>query len=260
MKVLVTGAGGTIGKVLCGLLEQRSIEVISWNRNRIPLEEYQVMEDYVKDVQPDILFHLAFASKLTGIENETWKINYEWPGELAWITRQLQVKFVFTSSNLVFSNRQFGPFDTASKPDAESGYGYEKRMAEERVRAQNPDALIARLGWQIGHAAGSNNMIDYLQRQMDESGIIRANVNWKPACSFLDDTCSQLIDLAADCPPSLYQLDANEHWNFFEIATALNKLHSNPWKVEAVSGEIMDNRMTDARLQLPSLINYLDLP
>ncbi|MBP9883352.1 MAG: hypothetical protein KBF32_08115, partial [Chitinophagales bacterium] len=76
----------------------------------------------------------------------------------------------------------------------------------------------------------------------------------------LADTCSQLIDLAADCPPSLYQLDANEHWNFFEIATALNKLHGHPWKVEAVSGEIMDNRMTDARLQLPSLINSLDLP
>ncbi|MBK6484148.1 MAG: sugar nucleotide-binding protein [Chitinophagaceae bacterium] len=260
MKALLTGANGTIGMALRKLLNQNHIEVIGWNRDEVPVDDYQRMEDFVRETQPDFLFHLAFASKLTGIENETWKINYEWPGELAWITRKLKVKFVFTSTNLVFSNRQSGPFDTTSKPDAESGYGYEKRMAEERVRSQNPDALIARLGWQIGHAAGSNNMIDYLQRQMDDNGIIRANVNWKPACSFLADTCSQLIDLAADCPPSLYQLDANEHWNFFEIATALNKLHGNPWKVEAVSGEIMDNRMTDARLQLPSLINYLDLP
>lgn len=259
MKALVTGARGTIGSVLCRLLKQRGIEVFGWNRQLIPIDDYRRMMDFMQEIRSDVLFHLAYTPQHHN-NHKSWKVNYEWPGELAWITRQLQMKFVFTSTNLVFSNRQSGPFDTASKPDAESGYGYEKRMAEERVRSQNPDALIARLGWQIGNAAGSNNMIDYLQRQMDDNGIIRANVNWKPACSFLADTCSQLIDLAADCPPSLYQLDANEHWNFFEIATALNKLHNNAWKVEAVSGEIMDNRMTDSRLQLPSLKHYLALP
>lgn len=259
MKALVTGVHGTIGSVLCSLLKQRGIDVVGWNRQLIPTDDYRRMENFMLEVHPDVLFHLAYTSQHHN-SPESWKVNVAWPGELAWITSRLKVKFVFTSTNLVFSNRQPAPFDTASKPDAASGYGYEKRMAEERVRAQNPDALIARLGWQIGYAAGTNNMIDYLQRQMDESGIIRANVNWKPACSFLQDTCNQLIHLAADYPPSLYHLDANVRWNFYEIATALNKLHGNPWKVETVSGAIMDYRMTDTRLQLPALINYLDLP
>ncbi|MGB3076482.1 MAG: sugar nucleotide-binding protein, partial [Chitinophagales bacterium] len=179
--------------------------------------------------------------------------------ELAWITRKLNVKFVFTSTNLVFSNRQSGPFDTTSKPDAESGYGYEKRMAEERVRSQNPDALIARLGWQIGHAAGSNNMIDYLQRHMDESGIIRANVNWKPACSFIEDSCHRLLDLALNDAPSLYMIDANTRWNLFEIATALNHQHGNRWKILPFAGENIDNRMNDERINIPALDQRLNL-
>ncbi|MBK9729870.1 MAG: sugar nucleotide-binding protein [Chitinophagaceae bacterium] len=259
MKALVTGAGGTIGKVLCGLLEQRRIEVISWNRNKIPLEDYQQMEDFVSHVQPDILFHLGYASKPSGIENESWKINYEWPGELAWITRKLNVKFLFTSTNLVFSNSQQGPFDTASIPQAESGYGYEKRKAEEYVLSQNPASIVARLGWQIASAAGSNNMIDYLQNQMNKFGEVRVNINWKPACSFIEDTCDRLLDLALNDAPSLYMIDANTRWNLFEIATALNHQHGNRWKILPFAGENIDNRMNDERINIPALDQRLNL-
>lgn len=259
MKAIITGSGGTIGKVLCKLLLQSNITVVPWNRNEVPVNDYQKMEDFVHKVQPDLFFHLAFASELKGIENESWKINYEWTSELAWITHKLNVKFLFTSTNLVFSNQQQGPFSTVSVPDAASGYGFEKRKAEERVLYQNPEATIARLGWQIGTAPGSNNMIDYLQKQMNEYGLVKANVNWKPACSFLPDTCAQLIDLMMNHPPSLYQLDSNARWNFFEIATALNKLHANRWFIEAVSGEVLDNRMPDARLHIPLLDQHLSL-
>ncbi|HUM48204.1 MAG TPA: sugar nucleotide-binding protein [Chitinophagales bacterium] len=257
MKALITGASGTIGTVLCMLLRQRNFEVITWNRNKVPVDNYQAMEDFVRDIKPDVLIHLAFASIPTGITNESWKINYEWTSELAWITRQLGVKFLFTSTNLVFSDKQQGPFNTSAQPDAEYGYGYEKRMAEQRVFSQNPHAVIVRLGWQIGSAAGNNNMIDYLQRQMNDFGEIQANINWKPACSFINDTAEKLLALATDYSPSVYMMDANMCWNFFEIASALNKLHGFPWKIKSVSGAVLDNRMIDPRIQINGLNEHL---
>lgn len=257
MKALVTGARGTVGSVLCQLMQQRQMEVVHWNRQIVPIDDYQRMEDFVQEVSPDVLFHLAYDSKRRGSIHESWKINFEWPGQLAWITRKLNVKFLFTSTNLVFSKRKKGPFLPGTIPEEENGYGYEKRMAEDRVLYQNRDAIIARLGWQIGINAGSNNMMDYLQRQIDESGMIQANINWKPACSFLTDTCEVLLELAIDFSPSVYMIDANREWNFFEIASALKQLHNNDWKIIPVQGEDLDNRMIDQRIKINSLKGHL---
>ena len=70
---------------------------------------------------------------------------------------------------MVFSDRAVGPFTRASVADAEHGYGQEKRLAEARVLAQNPAAVVVRLGWQIGFEGG-NVMVAALSEQMRERG------------------------------------------------------------------------------------------
>ena len=260
MRALITGAGGTIGKVLCELLLRDNMEVIAWNRDQIPVDDYQRMEDFVRKVQPDILFHLAYASRLSGIENESWKINFEWTSELAWITKILSVKFIFTSTNLVFSNRIEAPYTVLSIPDADAGYGFEKRKAEERVLSQNPNAIITRLGWQIGKQAGSNNMIDYLERKMKQEGEVHASIHWKPACSFLEDTCQKLIEIATGFSPGIYMIDSNEKWSFYDIAKALNILHQYPWKIIPAENYTADTRMKDDRVNMIPLKERLPLP
>lgn len=81
---------------------------------------------------------------------------------------------------MVFTDDAVGPFTPESVPDAREGYGFEKYTAEQQIRQANPDAVIARLGWQIGAAPGSNNMIDFLAKQ----DVVRASEKWFPACSF----------------------------------------------------------------------------
>jgi dTDP-4-dehydrorhamnose reductase len=210
------------------------------------------MEDFVRREKPDVLFHLAIGSQPTGKPNESWLVNYEWTSELAWITRQLGVRFVFTSSVMVFSENAKGPFTLESIPDAPEGYGYEKRMAEQRVFYQNPNAHVARIGWQIGDAPGSNNMIDYFEKQTAQHGQIKASRKWLPACSFVQDTAAALAKLAGK-PPGLYMADANTKWNFFEIASALNKKHDNRWKIVATDDFTCDQRMIDPRVAVQSL-------
>src|SRR5690606_6962301 len=114
--------------------------VVAWDRKAVPIDNYAEMERFLAQTKPDALFHLAIASKPTGRENEGWMVNYYWPSELAWATRQLKIPFVFTSSVMVFTNNAKGPFTIESPPDAAEGYGGEKRRAEERVFYQNPDA------------------------------------------------------------------------------------------------------------------------
>lgn len=252
MKALITGASGAVGSELQRFLEARGWEVVTWNRREVPIDVYAAMEDFVRDVQPDVLFHLAIATESTGRENESWVVNYEWTSELAWICHVLDVQFVFTSSVMVFTNDAKGPFTLDTEPDAPEGYGYEKRMAEERVFYQNPQAVVARIGWQIGEASGSNNMVDFLEKQMQEQGQINASNKWLPACSFIKDTVQTLVDLSQE-ESGLYMVDSNSCWNFYEIASALNELHGKRWKVVANEDFVYDQRMLDARVDIQPL-------
>ncbi len=252
MKALITGIHGTVGSALAAHLTQQGHRVSGWDRAAVPIDQYQAMEDFVRAEKPDVLFHLAIASRATGKPNESWLVNYDWTSELAWITRTLGIRFIFTSSAMVFSDNAKGPFTLESKPDAPEGYGYEKRMAEQRVFQQNPDAVVTRLGWQIGEKAGSNNMIDFFEKQSKERGKVGASRKWYPACSFLPDTASALAWLAAALP-GLYQIDSNKNWTFYEIACALSEKHGGRWKIEPNDDFVFDQRLIDPRVPIPPL-------
>jgi len=146
MKVMITGINGVVGTAMKSYLESKKIEVIGWDRSKVSIFDYNEMEQFLKQEKPDILFHFALPSKSTGIDNEGWKVTYEWTSELAWLTSQLGIKFLFSSTAMVFTDDAIGPFTVGSLPDAKEGYGYEKYMAEQKAKSQNPDVYITRLG------------------------------------------------------------------------------------------------------------------
>jgi dTDP-4-dehydrorhamnose reductase len=260
MKVLVTGAHGTVGSRLCDFLQRQGVEVVRWARSHVPVDDYWAMEHFVRSVAPDVLFHLAAASSPSQRPDDSWRVNYEWTSELAWICRQVGVRFVFTSSVMVFTDGARGPFTPDSVPDATEGYGNEKRLAEARVFHQNPEARVARLGWQMDFGFSGNQMGAWLETRAREQGRVEASTRWYPACSFLDDTARALLALAW-VEPGLYLLDANERWTFHEIASALSAWHSGRWRVEPSEHFVFDQRMRDERIRLPSLKTRLpDLP
>jgi dTDP-4-dehydrorhamnose reductase len=256
VKILVTGLHGTVGRALEAELRGNGHQVVGWDRAAVPIDRYNAMDRFVAETAPDAIVNLAIASQPTGRDRESWLVNHDWPSELAWICRQREIRFVHTSSVMVFSPAAVGPFTIESTPDAEHGYGYEKRLAEARVFYQNPQATVVRLGWQIGDAAGSNNMIDYFERQAREHGHVAASSRWWPACSFLPDTAAALAR-ALSAPPGLYQLDGNERHTMWQIANALSEHHGRRWRIVEATEPNQDQRMIDPRLDIMPISSRL---
>lgn len=252
MRILVTGSRGTVGRALVRQLAAQQHDVIAWSREQAPPDDPAAQERYLHAVAPDAVYHLAVPSQGTGRADEGRLVNVTWTEQLARLTAARGLPFIYSSTVMVFTDSAKGPFTTESEPDATSGYGGEKREGERLAQAANPLTRIARLGWQIGEPDGSNNMVNHLENQMKEHGVIKASTRWLPACSFLDDTAAGLVRLI-ELPPDLYLLSSNEHWNFHDIVEALNLQRGGRWNVQANQDFVYDQRMLDPRLGLPSL-------
>jgi dTDP-4-dehydrorhamnose reductase len=256
MKALVTGSHGAVGHALTRQLIAHQYEVVPWSREEAAPDQPEIQENYLASIAPDLVFHLALPSHGTGRPNEGRLVHVEWTRNLARLTAARGLPFIFTSTVMVFTHHANGPYTAESEPDATDGYGGEKREAEMLARQINSLTRVARLGWQIGEADGSNNMVNHLENQMKEHGVIKVSRLWRPACSFLEDTAAGLIRLAA-LPPDLYQFDSNRHWTFYEIVEALNHQRGDHWNVQATDDFIYDQRMLDPRPGLPSLSAHL---
>ncbi len=255
MRALVTGSNGTVGSVLCHKLARAGWGLVRWDRSEVSTDHYESMEAFVRRERPDVLFHLAAASQPSQSElvsEESWRVNYEWTSELAWIARALGIGFVFASTVMVFTDALAGPYTIASRPNATEGYGMEKRRAEERVFEQNPSARVARLGWQIGSDLRGNQMASWLAQRAK----VRASARWIPACSFLDDTADALLRIASS-RPGLYHVDSNEGWSFFDLACALRERHAAKWNIEPTWAWPHDQRLLDGRVPMPKLVDRL---
>ena len=257
MKALITGASGAVGTALRAHLNARGDTIIAWDRDAVPPDDPERVEAHVREVAPDALFHLATASTPTGRDNEGWLVNVDWTAALARICREIGARFVYTGSVMAFTDDAPGPFTPHTEPDVREGYGWEKLTGERQALAKNPDAIVARIGWQIGHTPDGNQMLRELHRQMNEHGVIRASRKWYTACSFLEDTAAALVRLAETAPGGLYLIDSNTGWTYFEIVNALDALHDEGWRVEPDDSFVYDQRMIDPRANMPPLSDRL---
>lgn len=235
---------GAVAPQVANHFMNQGVDVVPFDRSKVDISSEAAIAKFIESEKPNFFLHLA-----TGPA--------EWAEVNAKLSHELGIKFLFTSTVSVFSETGSGPYTVDSNPDAEDDYGKYKRDCEQRIKKVNPDALIARLGWQIGHATGSNNMFDFLERTMAEKGFIEASESWYPSCSFLEDTAETLFDLTTKFSADTYLLNSNLNINFYEIVCAINK-KANNWKVVSTNNLVRDDRMFDERVSIKKLTEKLD--
>lgn len=233
---------GTVAPVVANYFKANGYEVVAYDRYVVPVDDEEAIKAFIKEERPTVLLHLALGPQ-------------SWSKMLAAITKSLDIKFVYISTVSVFGNKQMGPFVITDVPKPSDEYGRYKKASEDDVLDANPNSYIIRIGWQIGEAAGSNNMIDFFQKQMDESNIIKASSNFYPSCSFIPDTAVAIYDIITKLSSGLYLVNANHTYSLFEIATFLIKRHPH-FLVEEDTTFKYDNRMFDVRVDIKRLKDY----
>lgn len=243
MRWIVTGMNGTVAPALAAALRARGDEVIAWDRSRVPTDDEGAMRAFLDEVRPDGLCHLAMGSP-------------EWAATMARLCAERGAQFLYTSSVSVFGPEQRAPLGVEVVPTATDDYGRYKRECERVVAAANPEAIIPRLGWQIGQGPGSNTMTDHLARGA-AAGRIEASTAWFPSSAFLQDTAAALVALLERGEGGLFHVEGNPGLSFYEIATRLARTLGMGWEIVPSDAFAMDNRMVDLRVAVRPITERL---
>lgn len=249
MKILITGLNGTVAPVLARHLARDGHDVTGWDRTRVPVDDPAALDALLDRERPAFFFHVALGPA-------------DWAEAIARACAGRDIPLLFTSTVSVFAfrPRDGEPLRVDAVPDAADDYGRYKADCETRIRASGARATIVRIGWQIGSAPGSNNMVDYLHKQAQAAtaGHLELSRNWLPACSFLDDTAACLCRQFTQLEPGTYHLDGNPGLSLYDIATGLNRLHGWGWTIRPADHPDQSNPMADERLRVRPITERLE--
>ncbi len=178
-KLLVTGASGFLGWNLCRAAQGRWDVYGLAHRNRNPIQGVDLrrtdltrlseMKRNLQEIRPDAVIHAAAESKPNFCQlnpGESHRINVEASVNLASLCADLDIPFVFISSDLVF--------DGLKTPNKEDDpvcpvciYGEQKAEAERSVLNRHPRALVCRIALMFGDAgAGGASFIQPMIEDM----------------------------------------------------------------------------------------------
>ena len=227
MRLLITGLSGTLAPFLARAARAQGHAVLGWDHRSLGFADARAFDL----LRPDAVAHLAMAGAAES-------------AALAVLAHQRGLPFLVTSTAMVFHHQPDGPHAVGDLRTAQDGYGQAKIAMEDAVCAAHPRASVVRIGWQIDEQARGNNMLAALDRWQAEQGEVAASSAWIPACSFMSDTATALLQLLAR--PGVHHVDSNaeEAWRFDELVAALaRRFARSHWRLRAHQDYRHDQRL-----------------
>jgi dTDP-4-dehydrorhamnose reductase len=153
--ILVTGAGGQLGRALLHRCSELGLQAHGVGTGTMPLDDRAAVQRVIRDLQPRAIVHGGAVTNVDGCESEplhAYRINGLGTAWVAEAAAAVGAALAYVSTDFVFDGTAMGvPYavDHAVRPL--SVYGASKRLGEEAVLAHGrPDFYVVRTSWVFG--------------------------------------------------------------------------------------------------------------
>ncbi len=168
MKVLVTGAGGQLGRALQASAPA-DVALIAVDRAWLNVGDRDAVLKAISAHAPDVIVNAAAYTAVDRAESEpelAHRINAEGPGHLAEAAKAAGARLVHVSTDFVFDGQSARAYLPGDAVNPLGVYGASKRAGEVAVLDALPHALIVRTAWV--YAADGHNFVKTMLRLMKE--------------------------------------------------------------------------------------------
>lgn len=172
--ILITGAGGQVGKELC--LRAGTRNIVACDRQSLDITDAPALAQIMQQYQPALIINAAAYTAVDKAESEqaaAYAINRDGAGTLAQAAAKAGIPLLHISTDYVFDGESPAPYredDTAAPTGV---YGDSKWQGEQAVRQHCPQHIILRVAWVFG-AHGHNFVRTMLRlgRERDELSVV----------------------------------------------------------------------------------------
>jgi dTDP-4-dehydrorhamnose reductase len=156
VKILLTGAGGQLGRSLPAVLAGH--DVAAFAHAELPIDDLDRVRAAVAKQRPDLVLNAAAYNQVDAAESDpdaAYRGNALGPRNLALASAEGGAAIVHVSTDYVFDGRGSRPYHEFDTPAPRSVYGASKLAGEIAVRDQNPRHYVVRTAW-VYHEEGAN--------------------------------------------------------------------------------------------------------
>jgi len=176
MKILVTGAGGMLGRAVVDAAARLGHDVCAAARADLDITDAAAVRRLVAEQCPKAVINCAAYTDVDGAESDratALAINGDGAGNVATAAAEIGAQIVHVSTDYVFDGSKREPWLESDPVGPLGAYGDTKLAGERAVIAANPRHAIVRTAWLFG--AGGKNFVDTmltLGAERDEVSVV----------------------------------------------------------------------------------------
>ncbi|MBY0358815.1 MAG: dTDP-4-dehydrorhamnose reductase [Candidatus Obscuribacterales bacterium] len=222
MKILITGAGGMLGKALSSCLESREHNVKGLPKEQLDVTNYAQVLDTITAEKPELVIHAAAYTKVDQAESEAelaYLINGYGTENMAVACSKKDIPMLYVSTDYVFDGEQNRPYQPWDRTRPLSIYGKSKLAGERAIQHHLSKFYIVRTSWLYG--PHGRNFVDTIRQMALDGKPLRvvSDQFGSPTCTL---TLSESIaDLITTQRWGMYHGTDGGTTNWYEFAKAV---------------------------------------
>jgi len=224
MKILVTGAGGQVGRELVERCTARNDDVIAADRARLDATDRDAVLQACLSTRPDAIVHCASWTAVDACESDVehaYAANALAARHVAEGATRAGAHLVHLSTDYVFDGTKPSPYHEWDAPNPQSVYGRSKWAGEQEVSSVASSWTTVRISWVCGQYG--NNMVKTLLRLAGEGVDPKFVDDQVGQPTIVSDLVPILRDFAGDRRPGLFHVTNQGAVSWFEFARSVFK-------------------------------------
>jgi dTDP-4-dehydrorhamnose reductase len=173
MKVLVTGAGGMLGRDVVLAAGNAGHDVVGFGHTELDVTDPAALASKLELERPDVVINCAAWTDVDGAEeaeDAAMAANGAGAGHVAAAAAAVEAGVVYVSSDYVFDGAKGAPYVETDQPAPLSAYGRTKLAGEEATAAANKRHFVVRSSWLFG--VGGSNFVETMLRLAADHGEV----------------------------------------------------------------------------------------
>lgn len=237
MRVLVTGAGGMVGRAVSDYCRSRGDLVFPYNHRGLDISLPERVSKTLQHDEPEMVINCAAWTDVDGCEiDRDWAfaVNAAGPENLARASSKIKAGLITISTDYVFAGKKDGFYTQRDQPGPESVYGLSKLEGERRAQLAYARTIVVRTGFVFG--PGGSNFLSTIIERASRGEKLKAIRDAYGTPTYAPDLARRLGELAQlDLPGTFHVVNAGEGVSYEEFARAALDLSDNAsMKLESV--------------------------